>query len=94
MENINKIVINCNAWIQIKEFRDTDSSGFANIWIIIPKSLFERLQEVVDNLLNAKTAHGTDSKGTNQRITIVRVLFMSVADTLTNVLTARITSSG
>lgn len=38
----------------------------------------QRLAEILNNLVNADASHGSDGKGTDERVGILRVLFVNI----------------
>jgi hypothetical protein len=50
----------------------------AHIRVLVPKTLLERVCEVVDDLLRTETTHCSDRESTDERVRIVRVLHKCV----------------
>jgi hypothetical protein len=67
-------VIDGERRLEIVEFDDANRGRLANVRVVVSEALAQRVAEVVEDLLGAEAAHGSDGEGTDEGVGVVGVL--------------------
>lgn len=78
MQLLQEPVLQHQLRLQIIQLRHTQRCCLPHIRVIIPQTLLQRIAQIVDDLLDAYAAHGTDRESADERVRVVRVLHEGV----------------
>ena len=63
LQRVEEAIVDRQLWFEVVQFRDADRGGLAHIRVLVPKTLLERVTEIVYYLFGTQAAHCANCEG-------------------------------